>query len=236
VIACRSLTKTFGRHLAVDRLSFEACPGKVTGFLGRNGAGKTTTLRILLGLARATSGSALIDGHAYADLRDPIGSVGAVLEESTFHPGRTAHVHLTALALAAGIPLVRVAEVLRMVELTADADMRVGHYSLGMRQRLSLAAALLGKPSALILDEPANGLDPQGIRWLRTFLRARASEGSAVLLSSHMLSEVSELVDEVVIIGHGRLVHAGSLHEMTAGGARLEDAYFELTGSAPEAR
>ena len=236
MIECRSLTKKFGSQLAVDNLSFEARPGKVTGFLGRNGAGKTTTLRVLLGLVRASSGSALVEAHAYADLSDPIRMVGAVLEEVTFHPGRTGRAHLSVLALAAGIPTVRVAEVLKMVELSHAADVRVGHYSLGMRQRLSLASALLGEPRALVLDEPANGLDPQGIRWLREFLRARADEGSAVLFSSHMLSEVSELVDDVVVIDHGRLVHSGPLREMTSGDARLEDAFFELTGSAPEAK
>jgi ABC-2 type transport system ATP-binding protein len=202
----------------------------VTGFLGRNGAGKTTTLRVLLGLTPATSGSALINGHRYADLADPVSTVGAVLEDSTFHPGRTARAHLSILTLAAGIPPSRATEVLGMVELLHAADVRVGRYSLGMRQRLSLAVAVLGNPHALVLDQPANGLDPHGIRWLREFLRAQAAEGCAVLISSHMLSEVAHLVDDVVVIDHGMLVHAGSLAEMTAGGAVLEDVFFELTG------
>jgi len=212
-----TLSKRFGATLAVDGLSFKAEPGRVLGFLGPNGAGKTTTLRTLLGLTIPTSGSATVDGRSYRALRDPVRVIGAVLEGPQFHPGRTGRNHLRVLASAAGLPVSRVDEVLRLVELDGAGGRRVKGYSLGMRQRLSLAGALLGDPSGLVLDEPANGLDPQGIRWLRDFLRARAAEGRTVLISSHVLSEVAQTVDEVVVVSRGRLIAQGTVDELTAG-------------------
>jgi ABC-2 type transport system ATP-binding protein len=217
MLAVRSLTKRFGRTLAVQDLTFEVPPGRIVGFLGPNGAGKTTTLRALLGLCVPTSGEATIDGQRYISLRDPFRVVGAVLDGPQFHPGRSGRNHLRAVATAAGIPRSRVEEVLRIVELEGAADRRVKGYSLGMRQRLSLATALLGDPRALILDEPANGLDPQGIRWLRDLLRSLGSEGRTILVSSHVLSEVAQTVDEVVVIDHGRHITTGRVDELTAG-------------------
>jgi ABC-2 type transport system ATP-binding protein len=211
-----SLTKRFGSTLAVDGLSFKADPGRVLGFLGPNGAGKTTTLRTLLGLTIPTSGSATVEGRSYRELSDPVRVIGAVLEGPQFHPGRTGRNHLRVLASAAGLPTGRVDEVLRLVELEGAGGRRVKGYSLGMRQRLSLAGALLGDPRGLVLDEPANGLDPQGIRWLRDFLRARAAEGRTVLISSHVLAEVAQTVDEVVVVSRGRLIAQGTVDELTA--------------------
>ena len=209
-----SLTKKFGRVTAVSDLSFDVHPGRVTGFLGPNGSGKTTTLRCLLGLVTPTSGSALVGDTTYPHLAHPSRSVGAALEASGFHPARTARNHLRVIAAAGGIEDARVDVALETVGLTAAARRKVGGYSLGMRQRLSLAAALLGDPGVLILDEPANGLDPEGIAWLRTFLRALAAEGRTVLVSSHVLSEVKQTVDDVIIISQGRLVHAGTLDDL----------------------
>jgi ABC-2 type transport system ATP-binding protein len=216
LIEVEGLTKRYGSVLAVDDLSFVARPGLVTGFLGPNGAGKSTTLRAILGLVSPTAGSTSVLGRSYRDLRDPIGSVGAVLEASEAHPGRSGHNHLRALAAAAGVPRSRVAEVLALVDLSDAARRRVKGYSLGMRQRLGLAAGLLGNPEVLVLDEPANGLDPQGIRWLRDLLRSLAAEGRTVLVSSHVLAEVAQTVDEVVIIRRGRLVRQGTLAEVRA--------------------
>ena len=214
-----SLTKVFRRKVAaVQDLSFTVHPGRVTGFLGPNGSGKTTTLRCLLGLVRPTSGRVLIDGSPYADLGQPLSTVGAALEASGFHPGRTARNHLRVVATAGGLPLARADEVLEVVGLTASADRRVVEYSLGMRQRLALATALLGDPGGLVLDEPANGLDPEGIAWLRGYLRERAASGGTVLVSSHVLSEVQQTVDDVVIISEGELVHAGPLSGLSARG------------------
>jgi ABC-2 type transport system ATP-binding protein len=187
MIAVESLTKRYGGTVAVEDLSFSVRPGSILGFLGPNGAGKTTTLRILLGLARPTSGGATIDGRPYASLADPLGKVGAVLDSSGFHPGRKGRNHLRVIATAAGVPRSRVEEMLKLVELEKDGGRRVKGYSLGMKQRLNLAAALLGDPEVLVLDEPANGLDPQGIRWLRDFLRSLAAQGRTVLVSSHVL-------------------------------------------------
>jgi ABC-2 type transport system ATP-binding protein len=201
--------------LAVDDLSFMLEPGTITGFLGPNGAGKTTTLRMLLGLAAPTSGRALVLGGLYSDLDRPALSVGAVLEATDFHPGRSGRDHLRTLGRAAGISDSRSDEVLRIVELQAAGRRRVKGYSLGMRQRLGLAGALLGDPELLILDEPANGLDPEGVRWLRDFLRAFASEGRTVLVSSHVLAEVAQTVDQVLIINRGRLVIESSLQQLT---------------------
>jgi ABC-2 type transport system ATP-binding protein len=211
------LTKRFGPVTALEDLTFSVRPGVVTGFLGPNGAGKTTTLRCLLGLVTPTAGTATVDGRAYRDLPDPMRTVGAALEASSFHPGRSARAHLEAMALAGGLPKQRVGEVLGLVGMAEFADRRVGGYSLGMRQRLALAQALLGDPPVLILDEPANGLDPAGIAWLRQFLRALAADGRTVLVSSHVLSEVQQTVDDIVVIARGRLVRQGSLAELETG-------------------
>ncbi|WP_454049341.1 ABC transporter ATP-binding protein [Cellulomonas sp. Marseille-Q8402] len=210
------LTKTFGQVRAVDDLSFTVRPGRVTGFLGPNGAGKTTTLRMLLGLVAPTAGTATIGGRRYTDLERPMRTVGAALEAADFHPGRTALDHLRVYAPQAGVPDARAGEVLDLVGLGAAAKRRVGGFSLGMRQRLALATTLLGDPPVLLLDEPANGLDPEGIRWLRDLLRALAAQGRTVLVSSHVLSEVQQTVDDVVIIAGGRLVHASTLAELSA--------------------
>lgn len=214
VLEFSGLTKTFGAVSAVTDLSARVEPGLVTGFLGPNGAGKTTTLRMLLGLVSATRGTATIGGVAYAKLRDPLRSVGAVLEASSFHPGRSAANHLTVYAQAAGIARSRVDEVLAAVGLADVAGRKVGGFSLGMRQRLGLAYALLGDPGVLVLDEPSNGLDPEGIRWMRSFLRTLAAEGRTVLISSHLLSEVQQSVDALLIIARGRLVFQGGIEEL----------------------
>jgi ABC-2 type transport system ATP-binding protein len=216
VVLSESLTKRYGKQLAVDGLSFALESGTITGFLGPNGAGKTTTLRMLLGLATPTSGRALIFGEHYAQLERPALRVGAVLEASDFHPGRSGRDHLRSLSRAVELPDSRVDEVLRLVELDESANRRVKGYSLGMRQRLGLASALLGDPELLVLDEPANGLDPEGVRWLRDFLRVFASNGKTVLVSSHVLAEVAQTVDQVLIINHGRLVVESSLEQLTA--------------------
>ena len=220
-IEVRQLTKHFGSVHAVDDLSFVVAPGRVTGFLGPNGAGKTTTLRCLLGLVTPTSGTATIGGRRYADLPDPLHAVGAALEATGFHSGRSARDHLRVLATTAGIPTSRVDQVLSQVGLDESAGRRVGGFSMGMRQRLALAAALLGDPPVLLLDEPANGLDPEGIAWLRGFLRFLAAEGRTVLISSHVLSEVQQTVDEVVIIARGRLIRHAPLAELEGGRATL---------------
>ena len=216
MIEVEHLTKRYRRTIAVEDLSFGVPRGRITGFLGPNGAGKTTTLRVLLGLVLPTSGQATIAGRRYRSLDSPLRTVGAVLEASNYHPARSGRNHLRALAAAAGIPGSRVEEVLAEVELTDAARRRVRGYSLGMRQRLSVAAALLGEPEALVLDEPANGLDPEGIRWLRRFLRRFADDGGTVFVSSHVLAEVSQLADEVVIIHRGKLVAHRSVAELTA--------------------
>ena len=215
------LTKHFGDTVALDDLSFTVRPGVVTGFLGPNGSGKTTTLRCLLGLVEPTRGTATIEGQRYRDLADPVRTVGAALEASSFHPGRTARAHLQVMALAAGVPTERVDALLHQVGLTEAAGRRVGGFSLGMRQRLALAQALLGDPEVLLLDEPANGLDPAGIAWLRGFLRALAAEGRTVLVSSHVLSEVEQTVDDVVVIARGHRVHQGALADLEAGPVRV---------------
>ncbi|HEX6580523.1 MAG TPA: ATP-binding cassette domain-containing protein [Actinomycetota bacterium] len=230
VVVVRSLTKRYGDLVAVDDLTFSLRAGTVTGFLGPNGAGKTTTLRLLLGLAEPTSGEALVFGRRYHELDDPARRVGAVLESSDFHPGRSGRDHLRALSLAAAIPHSRVEEVLALVELEGAAGRRVKTYSLGMRQRLGLAAALLGEPELLVLDEPANGLDPAGVHWLRRFLRWFAEQGRSVLVSSHMLAEAAQTVDEIVIIDRGHRVASGRLSELTERGGTLEDIFLELTG------
>jgi ABC-2 type transport system ATP-binding protein len=229
VIEVRGLTKRFGPVLAVDQLSFEVESGTVVGFLGRNGAGKTTTLRTLLGLVRPDAGTATINGRAYRDLPEPLHQVGAVLEAASFHPGRTARNHLRVQAMAAEVDPSRIDGALDLVGLRGDADRRVGGFSLGMRQRLGLATALLPEPGLLILDEPANGLDPDGVHWLRDLLRGLAADGVTVLVSSHILAEVAQTVDSVVILDHGRLVAQSSLAGLTAGAESLEDAFLKLT-------
>jgi ABC-2 type transport system ATP-binding protein len=229
VVTVSSLTKRYGEVLAVDDVTFALRPGTVTGFLGPNGAGKTTTLRLLLGLAEPTAGEALVFGRRYSELDEPARRVGAVLESNDFHPGRSGRDHLRALALAAEIPQRRVEEVLALVELEGSAHRRVKTCSLGMRQRLGVAAALLGDPGLLVLDEPANGLDPAGVRWLRAFLRRFAEQGGTVLVSSHILAEVAQTVDQILLIDHGRLVASGRLDELTEGGQTLEEVYLELT-------
>jgi ABC-2 type transport system ATP-binding protein len=212
----RALTKRFGETTAVEDLSFAVPAGRITGFLGPNGAGKTTTLRALLGLVAPTAGEALVTGVPYRQLPEPTGTVGAVLEASSYHPARSGRNHLRVLAAAAGVPSGRVEDVLADVELTGAAHRRVGGYSLGMRQRLSVAGALLGAPMLLVLDEPANGLDPEGIRWLRDFLRSFAGGGGTVFISSHVLAEVARLADEVAIIHRGRLIAHEPLEALTA--------------------
>jgi ABC-2 type transport system ATP-binding protein len=204
------VTKHFGTVVAVEGLDFTVEPGRVTGFLGPNGAGKTTTLRMLLGLVAATSGTATIGGKAYRDLDHPMRVVGASLE-AAFHPGRSGRAHLAVTAAAAGIPRERVTAVLEQTGMAPYADRRVGGYSMGMRQRLGLATALLGDPGVLVLDEPINGLDPEGIRWIRSFLQALAAEGRTILVSSHLLSEVQQTVDDVVVIAGGQLRYVGTL-------------------------
>jgi len=211
------LTKMFDEVKAIDDLSFSVDPGVVTGFLGPNGAGKTTTMRCLLGLVAPTAGIATIGGKHYRDLPDPIGTVGAALEASSFHPGRSALAHLEVMALGAGLDPARPEAVLAQVGLSEVAGRRVGGFSLGMRQRLGLAAALLGDPRVLILDEPANGLDPAGIVWLRSFLRSLAAEGRTVLVSSHVLSEVQQTVDDIVVLAKGRLIKQGKLADLDVG-------------------
>jgi ABC-2 type transport system ATP-binding protein len=221
-IVAAGLTKRYGDVTAVEDLSFEVRSGAVTGFLGPNGAGKTTTLRMVLGLARPTAGSSTILGRPFTELPAPAHSVGANLEICGMHPGRSGRNHLRALATFSGLPASRVDEVLDLVEMRDAADRRAGGYSTGMRQRLGLAATLLGDPEVLVLDEPANGLDPQGIRWLRDFLRGAASQGRTVLVSSHVLSEVEQTVDDVVVIHRGRLVKSGSIASLTtATGVRV---------------
>ena len=218
-ISVQGLTKRFGSVTAVDDLSFDVPPGTITGFIGPNGAGKTTTLRAVLGLVRPTAGHALIDGVPYVDLDQPTRHVGAVLEASGFHPGRTARDHLRVLAGRGDIPVGRVDDVLTEVDLAGAARRRVGGFSLGMKQRLALAGALLGDPGILVLDEPTNGLDPAGVHWLRTFLRTRVDEGRTVLVSSHLLAELALSADSVVIIKGGRLVVEGPVAEIMAVGA-----------------
>jgi ABC-2 type transport system ATP-binding protein len=224
MIEVSDLRKRYRKATAVDGLSFTVPAGRITGFLGPNGAGKTTTLRILLGLVHPSSGSATIDGRRYRAIEDPVRHVGAVLEASNYHPKRSGRSHLRVLAAGAGIPAARVDAVLQLVGLGNAAGRAVGGYSLGMRQRLSVAGALLGEPSLLVLDEPANGLDPEGIRWLRDLLRSFTTSGGTVFISSHVLGEMQQLVDDVVIIHHGRLVTHEPVEALTAraaGGTRV---------------
>ncbi|MED5016447.1 ATP-binding cassette domain-containing protein [Paenibacillus chibensis] len=229
MLEINNLVKHRGTGEILSGISFKARPGRVTGFLGPNGAGKSSTLRILLGLDRATSGNALINGKPFAELQNPLTTVGAALDGSGAHHMRTGRAHLRWMAHAAGLSRSRVEEVLEIVGLTNAAGKRVGKYSLGMGRRLGMAAALLGDPKILVLDEPINGLDPEGIRWIRTFLRERAASGNTVLLSSHLMGELAETVDDVVIIHHGKIVADGTLEEVIGNHSTLEEAFFAQT-------
>ncbi len=233
MIEIRNLSKHYGNKDGIDDVSLTAEPGKVTAFLGPNGAGKSTTFRLLLGLDRQDSGSALIEGMEYRKLAAPLWTVGAQFDGSGAHKGRTAKAHLRWVAQSNGIPHSRVQEVLDLVGLRDAAGKRIGKYSLGMGQRLGIAAALLGDPRIVILDEPTNGLDPDGIRWIRTLLRSLASAGKTVLVSSHLIHEVEHVADHIVLISQGRIVRSGTVPELVAGYPDLETAYFELTGGTP---
>ncbi|TGB15690.1 ATP-binding cassette domain-containing protein [Streptomyces sp. MZ04] len=236
MIEAQGLTKRYGPTVAVDALSFDVRPGAVTGFLGPNGSGKSTTMRMIMGLDRPDAGQARIGGRAYGELRWPLREVGALLEARTFHPGRSAAHHLSALAAAGGIARSRVGEVLDQVGLTAVAGRRAGTFSLGMAQRLGIAGALLGDPGVLLFDEPANGLDPEGVRWIRDLMKSLAGEGRTVLLSSHLISEMALTADHLVVIGQGRLLADTSVRELTARGRSLEEAFFALTGDSADCR
>jgi ABC-2 type transport system ATP-binding protein len=236
MIEVRGLRKRYGATVAVDGLGFEVRPGMVTGFLGPNGSGKSTTIRLVLGLDRPDAGQALIGGRRYRELPWPLREVGALLEARAFHPGRSAGAHLRALAASNAIPRSRVEEVLGLVGLAEVAGRRAGTFSLGMSQRLGLAAALLGDPGVLLLDEPVNGLDPEGIRWIRDLLRSLAAQGRAVLVSSHLLGETARVADRVVVIGQGRLLADAPVAELAAGPASLEEAFFALTSGSAEYR
>jgi ABC-2 type transport system ATP-binding protein len=229
MIQAQALTKRYGSTVAVDALTFEVRPGAVTGFLGPNGSGKSTTMRLILGLDAPDAGEVRVGGRRYRDLPWPLREVGAVLETKAFHPGRRGRTHLVALAASNRIARSRVDEVLEMVGLAGAADRRAGTYSLGMAQRLGIAAALLGDPRVLLLDEPVNGLDPEGIRWLRNLLRSLAQEGRTVFVSSHLISEMALTADHVVVIARGRLLADTSVAELSARSASLEEAFLELT-------
>ncbi len=232
VIELRRLTKRYGDTLALDGLSFAVEPGHVTGFLGPNGAGKSTAMRLILGLDAPTSGQALVNGRRYALLSKPMREVGALLDAGAVHPGRSAYNQLLALARSNDITPTRVAEVLEQVGLAGVARKRVGGFSLGMKQRLGIAAALLGDPGVLIFDEPVNGLDPDGVRWIRDLMRSLAAEGRTILLSSHLMSEMALTADRIVIIGRGKLIAATTIAGLTARYPSLEDAYMSLTAGS----
>ena len=236
MIEARGLTKRFGSRLAVDALSFDVRAGRVTGFLGPNGSGKSTTMRLILGLDHPDAGHAAISGRRYRDLGWPLREVGALLEARAWHPGRTARSHLAALAASNGIGRRRVDEVLGMVGLAEVAGQRTGKFSLGMAQRLGIAAALLGDPPVLLLDEPVNGLDPAGIHWIRDLLRALAVQGRTVFVSSHLISEMALMADHVVVIGQGRLLADEPVADLAGRAPSLEDAFLRLTGAATEYR
>ncbi|WP_127501626.1 ABC transporter ATP-binding protein [Actinoplanes solisilvae] len=236
MIELRELTKRYGGRTAVDGLSFHVQPGAVTGFLGPNGSGKSTTMRMILGLDAPDHGQALIDGIPYAGLAWPLRSVGALLDAGAFHPGRSGRAHLAALAASNDIPASRVDRVLDIVGLSDVATRRAGTYSLGMRQRLGVAVALLGDPGVLLLDEPVNGLDPEGIRWIRDLLRGLAAEGRTVFVSSHLIAEMALTADRLVVIGRGRLLAETTVTELAAGDDNLEDAFFRLTSQVTDYR
>jgi ABC-2 type transport system ATP-binding protein len=234
MIEVRGLTKRYGPTVAVDGLSFDVRPGTVTGFLGPNGSGKSTTMRMIIGLDAPDAGQARIGGRRYRELGWPLREVGALLEARAFHPGRSARAHLAALAAANGIPRSRVEEVLGVVGLETAAGRRAGKFSLGMAQRLGIATALLGDPGVLILDEPVNGLDPEGIRWLRTLLKSLAAQRRTVLVSSHLISEIALTADHLVVIGQGRLLAETTVAELSARASSLEEAFFALTEGSAE--
>jgi ABC-2 type transport system ATP-binding protein len=236
MIEARGLTKRYGSTAAVDALSFDVRPGAVTGFLGPNGAGKSTTMRLILGLDDPDAGEVRIGGRRYRELRWPLREVGAVLEARAFHPGRSARAHLTALAASNDLPRSRVEEVLGIVGLADAAGRRAGQFSLGMAQRLGIAAALLGDPGVLLLDEPVNGLDPEGIRWMRNLLRSLAAEGRVVFVSSHLIGEMARTAERLVVIGRGRLLAAASVEELSARSGSLEEAFLELTADSVDYR
>jgi len=233
-LTVRGLTKRYGGVAAVDGLSFDVRPGMVTGFLGPNGSGKSTTMRLILGLARPDAGTALIGGLPYRSLRWPLRTVGSVVEARTFQRGRSGRAHLLALAAASDLPAQRVDEVLDDVGLTGAARRKAGGYSLGMAQRLSLAAALLGDPALLILDEPLNGLDPAGVHWMRSLLRSQAAQGRTVLVSSHLISEMALTADRLIVISHGRLLADTTAADLAGrAGGSLENAFLDLTEGSP---
>jgi ABC-2 type transport system ATP-binding protein len=233
-IVASGLTKRYGSTVAVSDLTFTIRPGVVTGFLGPNGAGKSTTMRMLTGLDRPDSGHATINGKAYRDLTSPLREVGVLLQTGAFHPGRSARAHLESLAICGGIPRQRVGEVLELTGIARAARRRAGTFSLGMQQRLGIAAALLGDPGVLILDEPVNGLDPDGIRWIRGLLRGLAAQGRTVLISSHLIAEVAQTAEDLIIISGGRLVAQSTVAALSAWSGSLEEAFFRLTeGSMP---
>jgi ABC-2 type transport system ATP-binding protein len=234
MIEVRRLTKRYGSTVAVDQLSFDVRPGTVTGFLGLNGSGKSTTMRLILGLDTPDGGHARIGGHAYRDLRWPLREAGALLDTRSFHPGRSARAHLAALAASNGIRQSRVNEVLGIVGLESVARKRTGTFSLGMAQRLGIATALLGDPGVLLLDEPVNGLDPRGIRWIRGLLQSLAAEGRAVLVSSHLISETALMADHLVVIGQGRLLADTTVAELSGQASSLEEAFLKLTGGSAQ--
>ena len=230
MIEVRHLTKRYGATVAVDSLTFEVRPGTVTGFLGPNGSGKSTTMRMIMGLDRPDRGSATVAGRPYPRLRWPLREVGAMLEARSFHPGRSARAHLAALAASNDIPSRRVDEVLGIVGLSEAGRRRAGKFSLGMAQRLGVATALLGDPGVLLLDEPVNGLDPEGIRWIRGLLASMAAQGRTVLVSSHLISEVELMARDLIVIGRGRLLAATTVTDLARRASSLEDAFFDLTG------
>ncbi len=232
MIEAKGLTKRYGETVAVEDLSFRVRPGSVTGFLGPNGSGKSTTMRMIMGLDRPDAGRATIGGRPYTELAWPLREVGALLEARTFHPGRSARGHLAALAAGGGIDPARVDTVLETVGLASVAHKRAGSFSLGMAQRLGIATALLGDPAVLLFDEPVNGLDPEGVRWIRELLRSLAAEGRTVLLSSHLISEMALTADRLLVIGQGRLLADTSVAELTASGRSLEESFFALTQGA----
>jgi ABC-2 type transport system ATP-binding protein len=236
MITARNLTKRFGSTVAVDSLSFEVQPGTVTGFLGPNGSGKSTTMRMIVGLDAPDGGSATIGGRPYRELRWPLREVGVMLDARGFHPGRSARQHLGALAASNDIPARRVGEVLGIVGLTERGGQRAGKFSLGMAQRLGVATALLGDPGVLMLDEPVNGLDPEGIRWIRNLLIGLAREGRTVFVSSHLISEMELMAEQLVVIGRGKLLARAPVRELAARAGSLEEAFFGLTEDAVEYR
>jgi ABC-2 type transport system ATP-binding protein len=234
MITLDHLTKRYGATTAVDDLTLQIEPGRVTGFLGPNGAGKSTTMRMILGLDRPTSGTATIDGRPYVSLRRPLREVGALLDAKAVHPGRRVRTHLVAMARSNSIPVARVDDVLERVGLAGVARRRAGSLSLGMSQRLGIAGVLLGDPRVMLFDEPVNGLDPDGVMWIRKLLRSLAAEGRTVLVSSHLMSEMQQTADHLVVLGRGRLLADCSLESFVAGHGSLEEAYFRLTAGSVE--